>query len=313
MGKTVTVGKWDDPNDKFPPFVEGVKYLMKAVESPKEIETDNYQKTGKEKKFMWKLECVDPQQPNYLGKTNMLFTQAVPTTDTRNKLTQLLAVTIATGMVQENTAYDLDQVIGQQIYCEFKQGKEREDGRRYENITLMERSGSFASNAPLPPGGSDTPLPPGWQKSWNAQYNKFQYLNPTTNAWQWEEPPVQQAPPPQAAPPAQPPAEAPLPAGWKKEWNTQYNKNQYFNPTTNAWQWEEPPVQQAAPPQAAPPAQPPAPTMQPGQSAPPPQQAGPLPPAQTPPPAQTAPPPATAPGTPPQAFSFPNFPGTPQA
>jgi hypothetical protein len=247
MGKTVTVGKYEDPNDKYPEFVEGQKYLMKVLESPKEQETDNFQRTAKVKKWFWKLECIDPQQPNYIGKTNLLITQYVPSTDMRNKLTCLLMATVVHGAINENMSVDLDTVLGKPFYVTFKRGKEKDSGGHYENVVTIERAGDFASNAPIQPGTVPAPLPPGWQQFWNAQSGKFQYLNPSTGQWQWESPPVQAAPPPPMQPIAPPPVQQPP--------------------------QQQPPMQQPpAPAQQPPMQQPPPPVQQPPQQQPPMQQ-----------------------------------------
>lgn len=225
MARVVTVGSSSNPNDKYPKFVDGEEYLMKVV-SYEEFTADNYDRSGKETRLKWKLECVDQQNPQYIGKTIIYFSQDNPTKDLRNKLTQLILATIVRDPLVDNQQIDVDNIIGHYVSCTFKPSVSK--GTTYENVVNLRRPGGFVDNAPVQSNqatvGTSVNLPNGWQQSVDPQTNKPMYLPPGGSSWQFDPPPqnVPQSPPnpvPQSAPqtslpPMPPPSSAapPMPA-----------------------------------------------------------------------------------------------------
>lgn len=225
MARVVQVGKYDDPNDKYPPFEVGVSYLMKITKL-EDTEVAGYKDKSKKEPRLWVfLECVDPQHPHHVGRSNRLLAQAVPTTNLKNKLTQILMATILGGNVlQDGQSLDIDQIVGQHILCTFDRTPKEKDephGEFWENVLTIQRPGGFQGNAPVPAAQPQQPQQPrglpGWQFYYNVQHSRWQVMI-DPSGWKWyEDPVVQQAlasqPAPAPAPvPAPVPAPAPAPA-----------------------------------------------------------------------------------------------------
>jgi hypothetical protein len=212
MPRVVTVGKWEDPNDKFPKFEAGTSYLMRVTKIDETKMKNKFTGQDDDKLYIH-MECCDPVHPQHIGRTNRLLTNKVPTTNMQNQLTQLMMYTVLRGRIpSKNESFDIDSLINQQVVCTFQHTSK--DGRDYERVIQFAMAGGYASNAPVqaPPAAAQPqklPVPQGWDSHFDVASGKWLFLAPGARQWQWEPPPGMQPVAP-SAPPAPPVPQAPV-------------------------------------------------------------------------------------------------------